>query len=81
MGRVIQAKIFSRLYRMKKRYKNIFCSELVAESYIRMGLLPDVPPPSAYMPVDFSSRNKLHLLKGAHLSGEVLIKIPRPAGR
>ena len=81
VGKIIQAKIFSRLYRLRRRYKNIFCSELVAESYIQMGLLPDVPPPSAYMPVDFSSRNRLHMLKGAHLSSEFMIKIPRPARR
>lgn len=77
VGKIIQAKIFSRLYPMKRRYKNIFCSELVAESYIRMGLLPDSPPPSAYMPIDFSTRKKLPLLKGAHLSGEVMIKIKK----
>lgn len=75
--KVILAKIFSRRYRTKKRYKNIFCSELVAESYIRMGLLPEAPPPSAYMPVDFSIMRKLPLLKGAYLSGEVMIKIAK----
>ena len=75
--KVIVAKIFSRRYRMKKRYKNIFCSELVAESYIRIGLLPEAPPPSAYMPIDFSIMRKLPLLKGAYLSGEVMIKIAK----
>jgi ABC-type amino acid transport substrate-binding protein len=77
VAKVIVAKIFSRRYRMKKRYKNIFCSELVAESYIRMGILPEAPPPSAYMPADFSSAKKLPLLKGAYLSGEVMIKIAK----
>ena len=77
IGKVIQAKIFSRLYRMKRRYKNIFCSELVAESYMRMGLLTDFPPPAAYMPVDFSAGKKLPLLKGAYLSSEFVIKINR----
>lgn len=77
IGRVIHAKIFTRLYRMKRRYKNIFCSELVAESYMVMGLLPEDPPPSAYMPVDFSTQKKLPLLKGAHLSGEFMISIEK----
>jgi hypothetical protein len=62
---------------MKRRYKNIFCSELVAESYMRMGLLPETPPPSAYMPVDFASARELPLLKGAYLSGEVMIKVAK----
>jgi ABC-type amino acid transport substrate-binding protein len=75
--KVIQAKIFSRFYRPKKHYKNIFCSELVAESYIQMGLLPESPPPSSYVPADFSARKKLPFLKGAYLSGEVMIKIPK----
>jgi ABC-type amino acid transport substrate-binding protein len=74
-AKVIRAKIFGRFYRMKRRYKNIFCTELVSESYMRMGLLPPAPPPSAYMPVDFSARKKLPLLKGAYLSTEVMIKI------
>ena len=75
--KVIWAKIFGRFYRMKSRYKNIFCTELVAESYMRMGLLPLSPPPSAYMPVDFSVRKELPLLKGAYLGSEVMIKIAR----
>ena len=75
--KVLQAKIFSRFYGPKKRYKNIFCSELVAESYIQMGLLPESPPPSSYVPADFSARKKLPFLKGAYLSGEVMIKIPK----
>ena len=75
--KVLQAKIFSRFYKPKKRYKNIFCSELVAESYIQMGLLPESPPPSSYVPADFSARKKLPFLKGAYLSGEVMIKIPK----
>ena len=74
-AKVIRAKIFGRFYRMKRRYKNIFCTELVSESYIKMGLLPPSPPPSAYMPVDFSARKKLPLLKGAYLSTELMIKI------
>jgi hypothetical protein len=75
--KVLQAKIFSRFYKPKKRYKNIFCSELVAESYIQMGLLPESPPPSSYVPADFSARKKLPFLKGAYLSGEIMIKIPK----
>jgi len=42
-----------------------------------MGLLPEDPPPSAYMPVDFSTQKKLPLLKGAHLSGEFMISIEK----
>ena len=52
---------------------NIFCSELVAEVYQRMGLLPENPPSNEYTPHDFSADRNLHLLKGA-LGPEILVK-------
>lgn len=54
---------------------SFFCSELVAEGYHRMGLLPDQPPANEYTPRDFSSERAtpLPLLLGAALGPEVLV--------
>lgn len=52
-----------------------FCSELVAEAFQRMGLLPATPPSCEYTPHDFSSERKspLPLLLGADFGPEVLV--------
>ncbi|MCX7634346.1 MAG: transporter substrate-binding domain-containing protein, partial [Syntrophales bacterium] len=73
--RVIQTRFFLRWWPRKPLYGNIFCSELVAESYIRMGLLPETPPPSSYLPLDFSEARQLPLLKGASFGREILLRI------
>src|SRR5262245_52461 len=51
---------------------SVFCSELVAASYQRMGLLPARPPSNEYTPKDFSTgrRPRLRLLLGARLAAE-----------
>ena len=41
---------------------SLFCSELVAEAYQRLGLLPEEKPSNDYAPVDFS-HNKIKLLQ------------------
>ncbi|NQZ57958.1 MAG: hypothetical protein HRT88_10905 [Lentisphaeraceae bacterium] len=51
----------------------LFCSELVAEAYQRMGILSDSIPSNEYTPKDFSSGGSLDLLQGA-LSPEYIIK-------
>lgn len=55
----------------------LFCSELVAETYKRMGLLPEQPASNEYLPRDFSSDEHamLPLIGGAALSGEIEIII------
>lgn len=55
---------------------SLFCSELVAEAYQRMGLLDEDVPSNEYSPVDFSSEAKdgLALLRGAKLLKERYIK-------
>jgi hypothetical protein len=53
---------------------SLFCSELVAEAYQAMGLLPEYPtglPSNEYTPIDFSDRRQLKLLKSYALSAEV----------
>ena len=53
---------------------SIFCSELVAEAYQYLGLLPDKPPSNEYTPADFSEKRLWHLKKGFHLSHEITLK-------
>jgi len=55
---------------------SLFCSELVAEAYQAMGLLPEYPaglPSNEYTPIDFSDRRPLKLLKNYSLGAEVAI--------
>jgi hypothetical protein len=57
----------------------LFCAELVAETYMRLGLLLLDPPPNAYVPKHFSEQHKqLHLMKGATLGPEVRVALPKP---
>ncbi len=52
---------------------SLFCSEMVAEAYQRMGLLGEKKPSNEYTPKDFSDAGKLRILKGAKLAKEVLV--------
>jgi hypothetical protein len=63
-----------RLFDIQSRLDSYFCSELVAESYLKMGLLSTDRAVNAYMPKDFSSDGHLSLLKG-RLEPEVLIEL------
>jgi len=44
---------------------SLFCSELVAEAYQRMGLLGEDIPSNEYTPKDFSDKGKIKLKKGS----------------
>ncbi len=52
---------------------SLFCSELVAEAYQRLGLLNDKKPSNEYTPADFSEKKGLKLLNGS-LGQEIVIK-------
>jgi len=52
---------------------SIFCSELVAETYSRWGLLPSSRTSNTYRPKDFSASGNLELLGGAFLGPEILL--------
>ena len=54
--------------------RTLFCSELVAEAYQRMGILSEDPASNEYTPKDFSEAGKLKLLKGSTLSKEIKIQ-------
>jgi hypothetical protein len=52
---------------------SLFCSELVAEAYQRLGLLGEDKPSNEYVPADFSDKRQLKLLRGA-LGPEIFLK-------
>ena len=57
--------------------RTLFCAELVAETFMRIGLLLLDPPPNAYSPKHFSSAyRRLRLRKGASFGPE--FKVTRP---
>jgi hypothetical protein len=51
---------------------SLFCAELVAETFMEMGLLATDHPANRYSPKDFSSAVKLPLQKGARLQKEII---------
>ncbi len=53
---------------------SLFCSELIAEAYQRMGLLAEDKASNEYTPRDFSDKGRLSLLKGS-LNNEIEIKV------
>jgi len=52
--------------RKREIKKGYFCSELIAEAYVRMGLLAQSIEPSSFWPSTFGREN-LKLLNGAKL--------------
>lgn len=62
-----------------KELSSIFCSELVAETYQRMGLLASQPPSNEYTPGDFASDAGLGLLHGSLGPERFLITADQPA--
>jgi hypothetical protein len=57
----------------KEDISSLFCSELVAEAYQRMGLLTEELPSNEYIPKDFSSEKSLSLELGYSLQNEIAI--------
>ncbi len=55
---------------------SLFCSELVAEAYQSLGLLPQDLPSNEYTPADFSQNRMKKLLGGFSLSDEILLSYP-----
>jgi hypothetical protein len=57
----------------KEDLSSLFCSELVAEAYQRMGLLTEELPSNEYTPKDFSVEKHLNLELGYNLGQEIAI--------
>lgn len=60
--------------------KSFFCSDLVADSYQNMGLLPEKPPANFYAPKNFATSKKMNLLLGAKFSEQISFQMDAPAG-
>lgn len=60
------------IFRNTEDLSSLFCSELVAETYQRLGLLSEEKPSNEYVPADFAESRDLLLEKG-HLDAEVEI--------
>lgn len=69
--------ILGRIFRKSVPLDKFFCSEFVAEMYLKLGFINDKKPINAYMPSDFSDKRSdrhLHLLKGK-LEDEIFVDI------
>ncbi|NOZ45559.1 MAG: hypothetical protein GXO79_02135 [Chlorobi bacterium] len=64
-----------RFFNKQTSLKTIFCSELVAYTYMKLGLLTTIHPSNSYFPVDFSDKLSVGLLKRAWLGNEILLKV------
>lgn len=58
----------------KEDLSSIFCSELVAEAYQRLGLLAEDKSSNEYTPADFSQKRMKELQGDFYLSEEVILK-------
>jgi len=58
----------------KEDLSTLFCSELVAEAYQELGLLPCDIPSNTYVPSDFSVAKALELQGDFYLSEETILK-------
>lgn len=70
---LIRAAYDGPLGRNSEDLTSLFCSELVAEAYQRLGLLSEEKPSNEYTPADFSEKKVLKLLKGS-LGKEIFLK-------
>lgn len=69
----IEDPIKGRFHGIQTSEKHIFCSELVAITFIKMGLLSTVHTTNSYIPADFSDAMSVGLLKRAWLGNEIMI--------
>jgi hypothetical protein len=60
--------------------EQLYCAEIVATTYERMGLLDARRPVNWYDPGKFWSGDRLELLGGARLGPEIAVDVPEPSG-
>lgn len=65
--KMIEDFLEGRIFNKNTDNKNFFCSELIAATYMNMGILEEDHSPNSYMPKDFSNSNKLPLIDGVDL--------------
>ena len=63
--------LLARFRRLSASLETIYCAELVATTYQRMGLLPDRRPASWYDPGSFWSGDRIELVPPFGLGGEI----------
>ncbi|WP_291862445.1 hypothetical protein [Marinilabilia sp.] len=64
-----------RVVHKKTSLDTMFCSELAAYTYMNLGLLTDIHPVNSYMPIDFSDKLSVGLLKRAFLGVEINLTV------
>ena len=62
-----------KLLHVQAGFSSFFCSELVSETYMRLGIMDQSMPSNSYRPVDLSDRTNLPLMPGYTLDDELLI--------
>lgn len=65
--------IKGRVFNKKTSLDKVFCSELVAYTYIKWKLLSSNHPWNSYFPVDFSEKLSVSLLQRAFLGNEIML--------
>ncbi len=64
-----------RFFNKQTPLDTMFCSELVAYTYMNLGLLTKTHPSNSYFPIDFSDKLSVSLLKRAWLGNEMILKM------
>lgn len=64
-----------RFFHKKTSLDTLFCSELAAYTFIKLGLLTTIHPVNSYFPLDFSDKLSVGLLKRAWLGNEMHIHV------
>jgi len=64
-----------RVVHKKTSLDTMFCTELAAYTYMNLGLLTEIHPVNSYMPIDFSEKLSVGLLKRAFWGVEINLTV------
>jgi hypothetical protein len=67
--------IIGRIFNKEVKQPTFFCSELIAYTYQKMGLLSTKHPPDYYWPKDFSLKGNLELLQNESLGENLILEL------
>jgi len=67
--------ILGRIFNREVQPSTFFCSELIAYTYQKMGLLSTKHPPDYYWPKDFSLKGHIDLLQNESLGENLLLEL------